>query len=84
MKIKTAKGEIDIETDLNFGVLSAFGIEPIENLYAIYSQEEELFWSNIDGWVSFESASLYTKKESMDYPIIAGAYSIWICLYNEP
>ena len=84
MKVQTTKGAIIIESNLTFGVLSDFDIEPIENLYATYSQEEELFWSNVIGWVSYADASLHTKNETMNYPIITGDNSIWVCLYNEP
>lgn len=44
--------------------------------YLIYSPDEEAWWSNRDGWMTFENATEFTETETVTLRLPLGG--IWI------
>jgi len=54
------------------GQCAAYHIEPDDTIHAIQGAKvdgEQLYWSNQDGWVSFESATLFGGKQNVNLPL---------------
>lgn len=49
--------------------------------YKIYSAAEELWWSNEDGWVSLETATLFSLEDRLSLHLPIGG--MWICVERE-
>lgn len=49
--------------------------------YKVYSVGEELWWSNQDGWVDMQSATLFTEREHGKFCLPNGG--IWICVKRK-
>lgn len=49
--------------------------------WAIYSTDEEAWWSNEDGWVGLDEATTFTSEEAREHVLLDGPPLIlWVRL----